>query len=174
MNNLTDELITVTTASSLGEAEMAKSVLETNNIQCFIHDEHTGATFGYSAAIGFIKIRVRRSQLEQAKELLGIKNVAELEASANLFFPPCPQCSSRKVTQKQRSLGFTIFSTTLFFVPSLLSRKKYTCHACHFTWQSIRPKEYFFYAFMLLFLCYMFWALTADKIWHSLLKDYFR
>ena len=64
-----DELVVVRTFSQSIDFEMAKSYLESFNIECFGMDELTNRAYAASVN-GGIKLAVKRSQLDEAIKIL--------------------------------------------------------------------------------------------------------
>ncbi|MFQ5926415.1 MAG: DUF2007 domain-containing protein [Terriglobia bacterium] len=66
-----EKLVTIATFSQPIEAHLAKTKLESEEIQCFVADEHTTRMFRFfSPFIGGIKLQVRESDVERAMEIL--------------------------------------------------------------------------------------------------------
>ena len=72
---MTDELETVSTHSNMVEAELAKSILELDGIEAYIHAPHANAL--YPGVLGGIMLQVRASDLKRA--LVVLEEGPELE-----------------------------------------------------------------------------------------------
>ena len=80
------ELITIKTFDNSIDAHLLRIELENEGIECYIYDEHTVTVFPlYSNAVGGIKVKILKKDLELAKGILlsAIKTVI------------CPNCASQ-------------------------------------------------------------------------------
>jgi len=69
--DLQDELLTVTTCAKLVEADLIASMLESNDIETFIPDQHLMQAIGFNLnTYGYVRVQVRRKDYAKAKELL--------------------------------------------------------------------------------------------------------
>ena len=108
------------------EANIVKGLLESNDIFCFLQDEHSiGMNPLYSNALGGIKLMVRTEDGARAHALL-LTNSAEHKLQ-------CPQCGFHDVhyvTEKQNKLNcFSVFLSLLWRSPMYV-KKKYECNTC--------------------------------------------
>jgi Putative prokaryotic signal transducing protein len=66
-----DTLVKVATYATAVEAHLAKTKLESEDIEAFILDENiVGLNWLYSAAVGGAKVHVRRGDFERARRIL--------------------------------------------------------------------------------------------------------
>lgn len=68
MADTTDRLVPVATLSDIVEAYMLKGMLESEGLTVFIFDEHAAAYTPF--VIGGMRLMVKESELERAKEVL--------------------------------------------------------------------------------------------------------
>jgi len=73
MEDHSDSLVTVLTASLLHEIHIAKTLLASQGIQSFIIDEHIMSTIGTAFVEGY-KLKVNTLDLEKATEILNDVN----------------------------------------------------------------------------------------------------
>jgi hypothetical protein len=73
---------TVSTHTTVLEAEMAKSVLDAAGIESFIHALH--ANWLYPGVLGEVKLQVREDDLDTAKDLLDKEGPQESDSETNL------------------------------------------------------------------------------------------
>jgi hypothetical protein len=79
---VSDEWEQVANVNWLHEAHFLKSVLESEDIEVQLPDEHTvGIQPGVATALGGIRILVRANELEHAKQVL--KDVKPVDAAAD-------------------------------------------------------------------------------------------
>jgi len=69
MENNSDHLVTLLTASLIHEVHIAKTLLAANNIDSFIFDENNTSTIGTAFVEGY-KLKVSALDLEKAQQLL--------------------------------------------------------------------------------------------------------
>ncbi|TNF46516.1 hypothetical protein EP232_04455 [bacterium] len=72
---MADEFITVSTYTTVLEAEMARSVLDSAGIESFIHAPH--ANWLYPGVLGEVKLQVRKEDLDTARDLLDKEDLQE-------------------------------------------------------------------------------------------------
>jgi rubredoxin len=116
------------------EANIVKGLLESNDIFCFLQDEHSiGINPLYANALGGIKLIVRSEDEERAQEIL-----QENEADYKTKWV-CPQCGSKEVhfitEKKNQTNWFAIFLSMLLASP-LYVKKKYECSSCKHVFES--------------------------------------
>lgn len=108
------------------EANIVKGFLESNEIFCFLQDEHSiGINPLYANALGGIKLMVRVEDAQTAQDLLMENSTAQK--------PQCPQCTSHDVdliAVKQNKLNWLAVLSSLFGMSTLSMQKKYECHSC--------------------------------------------
>ncbi len=110
------------------EANIVKGLLESNEIFCFLQDEHSiGINPLYANALGGIKLMVRVEDEAQAEEILLASNT-EYKAKT-----VCLQCGSQEVhfvTEKKNKVNwFTVFLSMILVSP-IYVKKKYECSSC--------------------------------------------
>jgi hypothetical protein len=70
-SDLSEELITLTSSRNLPEADLIVSRLDAAGIEAFIPDEFLMQAVGFNLnTFGYVRVQVRRKDLERAKELL--------------------------------------------------------------------------------------------------------
>ena len=72
---MSDDFITVSTHTTMVEAELAKGILEAAGIEAFIHAPHANAL--YPGVLGEIIVQVKAEALEKAKQALEEGEVVE-------------------------------------------------------------------------------------------------
>ena len=109
------------------EANIVKGMLESNDVFCFLQDEHSiGINPLYSNALGGIKLMVRIEDQERAQEIL--------EANAAESKVICPACGSPDVhfvtDKKDKTNWLSIIASLLLTILPLYLKKKYECNTC--------------------------------------------
>ena len=69
MENNSDNLVTLLTASLSHEVHIAQSLLDANNIESYIFDENITTTIGTAFVDGY-KLKVNALDFEKAKQIL--------------------------------------------------------------------------------------------------------
>lgn len=111
-----EDLATAATFSYPIEAHLARTMLEWNGIECYIADEYViQLNWLLSNAIGRVKLRVKSSDWELAREVLQQPPIDEswLEEQADPSDPRCPKCASRDVHFERLALRSVFISWVL-------------------------------------------------------------
>lgn len=100
---------TIATFSTPTEAHVARLLLEANDIDCFIADEHTVSTaWHYSLATGGMKLQVDASDVSRAVERLASRSADldnDVDPSADIHNSGrCARCGSTHIARD----GFTL------------------------------------------------------------------
>jgi len=129
------ELVTIQSFRDLQEAVLAKGMLNSAGIECFLVDDNTGRMLGFiSNVIGGIRMKVNRVDAEAAMALLEqpILEGVEVADEGNDQPPRCPKCYSADVAfrelDKQMSTG------TWLSVPIPVHEKVCECRSCGYRW----------------------------------------
>lgn len=128
--------IQIQTYDNYIESHMARGILESENISCWLKDENTVTIDPIlTNAVGGIKLMVATSQVDRAKELLDITNKHFKQTN------PCPNCGGTDVeyvsTPRKASNWFTtIFSLILNGGSPMPVKKVYHCFTCGHEYES--------------------------------------
>ena len=121
-----------------GEAMIAKNMLDSAGIECFLGDENlVRLDWFYSNLIGGIKLMVRKEDADTARKLLeeNIPEKIDVAEVGEYVQPRCPQCGSMDVSFDE--LDKQIAYAGLFLnLPIPVNRKGGKCHACGHEWGS--------------------------------------
>ena len=131
------KLVTVASYSLAHEVHLAKSLLESKEIDVFILDEHiVGMNWLYSNAVGGVKVQVPEADLDKAKQVLAsIENIKADRISEEDEKETCPKCSSENISfvslgKKAAFLTWALLGIPLFFV-----RRRTNCNNCGYVWK---------------------------------------
>ncbi|MFN3232394.1 MAG: DUF2007 domain-containing protein [Alphaproteobacteria bacterium] len=130
---MSDRFVTVARYYDMIEPQIAKGVLEQHGLLChLIGENHVRAESLAIIGLGGIQLRVHESDLEAARELLNLDDIA-------LSTDVCPQCGKREVGRGYSS--FLAVWLELFILPRswLLSRRK--CNSCGYRWNSEKTSK---------------------------------
>jgi len=133
-----DTLVTIKTFTYAHEATIAKSLLESEDIFCFLKDELTiQANPFYSNALGGVKLQVREGDIGKAAEVLKDSGYSDdtgktiTVKSEKGEIAECPACESDEISLIRKPSGplFGI-SLALFGFPITTFSKIYHCWNC--------------------------------------------
>jgi len=117
----------------LPEAETASATLRAAGIQNAVTDAHTiGLLWTYSVALGWIRLRVRDSDLETARELLEPAVVIEPPEIGPEAEPDeiCPKCGSTDVALVKGSRKTVALLLLTEIAPLWFWRPRLVCRSC--------------------------------------------
>ncbi len=135
-----ESLVTVRTFTYVHEAAMAKSLLQSQDIYCFLKDEFTiQANPFYSNALGGVKLQVPASEAQRAATILeaneeaaqgsGPKTIRVHTPSGEI--DECPACLSHELSLVRKpSQRFFGISMLLLGFPLPLFSSVYHCYNC--------------------------------------------
>jgi hypothetical protein len=135
-------LVTVARYRDLSEAIVARSVLESAGLFCFLQDENTiRMDWGWSNALGGLRLQVAEHDAARAYELLSQPRPETIEFAEGPHFeqPVCPQCESPTIELHGGPTKAATVSLLVFGVP-LSTRSKHHneevwhCLDCGCTW----------------------------------------
>ena len=120
----------------LSEALLAKSVLDSAGIECFLGDENlVRMDWFWSNLIGGVKIWVRQEDAETAAGLLdqNIPDHFDVEGVGEYQQPHCPNCRSFDISFE--GLNRTVAYTSAYIgLPFPLKGHGWKCHSCGHEW----------------------------------------
>src|SRR5580704_353168 len=102
------KMVTIASFPSVIEAQLAKSRLESEGIDCFVADENiVTMNWLYSNAVGGVKLQVDRADFEVARQLLELpasRPKTKEEGAAEVI---CMNCGSSEVFFHRRPTAIT-------------------------------------------------------------------
>lgn len=126
------------------EAQMAKSYLESYDIEVELKDEMTVQVYNFlSNAVGGVKLYVEEARADEALQLLKdggyiqdrTSEIPKIEKFDKQFASACPYCRSEDVcSEKVAGLSFVV-SILLLGFPLLFSSRQYFCFDCFRKWK---------------------------------------
>ena len=126
-------LVTIATYAAAADAYIAKGILESAGITCFIFDENM--SFVYSNAVGGIKLKIPSSQRFLAKEILKQTGESIPEEDYKKVYE-CPQCGSSEVEFKKSSIIISLLASLLSVLHIPPVKNKLKCKMCGFNWEA--------------------------------------
>ena len=129
--------VTLRQFRDLPEAQLAKSILDTASIPCYLADENlVRLDWFYSNAIGGIKLWVNEEDAETAKALLDaeIPEQFAVQGIGEYQQPRCPNCNSLDIALEDLNKPATFAG---FFVNLAIpwKRRPWKCNSCGREWK---------------------------------------
>jgi hypothetical protein len=131
------ELVSIRKFRDLPEALLAKGMLESAGIECFLADDNmVRMDWFISNFIGGIKLQVSPSDVEAAIELLDqpIPEGFDVEGLGDYEQPRCPKCYSLDISYEALDKAVAYTSAWLG-MPIPLPSKAWRCSTCNARWQ---------------------------------------
>jgi hypothetical protein len=143
------ELVTIRTFRDPSDAMMAKSVLDSAEVPCFLKDENTvRIQWVWSNLLGGIRLQVRPADVEIAEQLLSqeISPTIELEDGKVYEQPRCPYCTSLDIRFEARHENVRLapvlgLASILVGVPIAFPKNRWTCRTCRGEWSDSASKD---------------------------------
>jgi len=121
------------------EAQLAKSLLESAGIVCFLADENTvRMDWLWSNAIGGVKLLVRQEDAAAAADLLDQSQAETTDAEGEGEEQPrCPRCGSSDASfrpLKRRAA----YASVAIGIPVPFKHAAWKCHECGHAWEDAK------------------------------------
>jgi len=132
------ELVPIREFRDLPEAVLAKGLLESAGIECFLADDNiVRMDWFYSNAVGGIKLQVKPEDAEAAIEVLEqpIPGSFDVDGVGDYRQPRCPKCNSMDTTFEELNEPVAYTSAWLG-VPVPLHAKGWSCKSCGHAWEA--------------------------------------
>ncbi|MGA2004847.1 MAG: DUF2007 domain-containing protein [Terriglobales bacterium] len=129
------ELVTIQSFRELPEAMLAKGMLNSAGIECFLADDNTGRLLGFiSNVIGGIRIKVNRADAEAAIALLEQQIPEGVGPSDQGNEQPtrCPKCYSADIAF--REIDQPMSTGAWLSAPLSVHEKICECKSCGYRW----------------------------------------
>lgn len=131
------KLVTVRRYRDTSEAIVARSVVESAGIFCFLRDENlVRLDWQISNFIGGVSLQVSPEDAEAAEELLSqpTPESIEYEGQTQYVQPHCPRCGSINIVFEGNNRSAALVSTMLVGLPLPLGGESWRCDACGCRW----------------------------------------
>ncbi|MDR2126826.1 MAG: DUF2007 domain-containing protein [Prevotellaceae bacterium] len=129
--NNNETFVIIAKFTTAAEANLAKSKLDSADIQCFVDNEN----YLYSRPLGYVNLQVWEKDKEQALMILGLDAIPDEETDeADDTSVICPYCNADNVNYGiNRNKANTLFIVATFFLQSLpfYNKKIYYCNICN-------------------------------------------
>jgi Putative prokaryotic signal transducing protein len=130
------QLVTLRTYRDVPEALLAKSVLDSAGVECFLGDENTiRMDWLWSNLLGGVKLWIRREDVDAATALLGQTrpDTFDAEAAGENEQPRCPNCQSFDVSFQGLKKPLA-YGSLLVGVPIPAKHDGWRCNSCGHEW----------------------------------------
>jgi rubredoxin len=132
--------VTVGRFRDLSEALLAKGLLESAGIECFLADQDmVRMDWYYSNAIGGMRLQVKEEDAASATEILEqpIPNNFELDGTGEIYEQPrCPNCQSLDIQFEGVDQGLGLTTAWAIRLPLPLRSDTWKCNSCGHLWKS--------------------------------------
>ena len=131
------DLITIRRYRDLSEAIVARAVVESAGIFCFLKDENlVRLDWQLSNLIGGIRLQVAAGDIEAAETVLAqpVPETIALPDSSSYDQPHCPKCNSIDISWERQGRKAALLSLYLLSLPSPRGSESWHCSNCGLRW----------------------------------------
>jgi hypothetical protein len=131
------ELVTIRRYRDLSEAIVARAVVESAGIFCFLKDENlVRLDWQVSNFIGGIRLQVAAADVEAAKDILSqpIPHEISIPDQPGFMQPRCPRCTSTDISWERQGRKAALASLYLFSLPLPRGSESWHCNSCDLRW----------------------------------------
>jgi hypothetical protein len=131
------DLVTIRQYRDLSEAIVARGVIESAGIYCFLKDENlVRLDWQISNLIGGISLQVPRLDAEAAEKILEEPAPETISLPDQSLFeqPHCPRCDSIDIIWERRGRKAALLSLYLFSLPAPRGSESWHCNNCGLRW----------------------------------------
>jgi hypothetical protein len=121
----------------LPDALLARSLLDSGGIQCFLFDENiVRLDWFWSNCVGGVKLRVKEADANDADQFLNQPRLERFVVGGvgEYVQPRCPACQSLDVSFREL-IKRAVYAYLLFGLPVPLTRPAWKCHSCGRQWE---------------------------------------
>jgi hypothetical protein len=131
------DLTTIRRYRDLSEALVARAVIESAGIFCFLKDENlVRLDWQVSNFIGGIRLQVAAVDVEAANDILSqpVPNEISIPDQPGFMQPRCPRCTSTDVSWERQGRKAALASLYLFSLPLPRGSASWHCNSCDLRW----------------------------------------
>jgi Putative prokaryotic signal transducing protein len=132
------DLVTIRRYRDLSEAIVARAVVESAGIFCFLKDENlVRLDWQVSNFIGGIRLQVAADDAEAAESILSqpIPDEISIPDQPGFDQPRCPRCGSTDIDWERQGRKAALVSLYLFSLPLPRGDESWHCNHCDLRWQ---------------------------------------
>jgi hypothetical protein len=131
------DLVTLRRYRDLSEAIVARAVIESAGIFCFLKDENlVRLDWQMSNLVGGIRLQVGASDVEAAEAVLAqpVPNSIDIPDQPDFEQPRCPRCTSTDIAWERQGRKAALISLYLFSLPAPRGSESWRCSSCGLHW----------------------------------------
>jgi len=131
------DLTTIRRYRDLSEALVARAVIESAGIFCFLKDENFARlVWQDSNFIGGIRLQVAAPDVEAAEAILSqpVPDTIAIPDQPGFEQPRCPRCTSTDIIWERQGRKAALASLYLFSLPLPRGSESWTCNSCGLRW----------------------------------------
>lgn len=131
------DLVTIRRYRDLSEAIVARGVVESAGIFCFLKDENlVRLDWQMSNLIGGIRLQVGAADVDAAEAVLSQPIPETIQAAGLQTFrqPHCPRCDSVEIAWERQGRKAALISLYLFHLPMPRGSESWHCSNCGLRW----------------------------------------
>jgi len=131
------ELVTIRRYRDLSEAIVARAVVESAGIFCFLKDENlVRLDWQVSNFIGGIRLQVAAADAEATEAIFSqpIPNEISIPDQPDFIQPRCPRCTSTDISWERQGRKAALASLYLFSLPLPRGSESWRCNSCDLRW----------------------------------------
>jgi hypothetical protein len=131
------DLTTIRRYRDLSEALVARAVIESAGIFCFLKDENFARlVWQDSNFIGGIRLQVAAADVEAAQSILSqpVPDTIAIPDQPGFEQPRCPRCTSTDIIWERQGRKAALASLYLFSLPLPRGSESWTCNSCGLRW----------------------------------------
>ncbi len=131
------DLTTIRRYRDLSEALVARAVIESAGIFCFLKDENFARlVWQDSNFIGGIRLQVAAPDVEAAEAILSqpVPDTIAIPDQPGFEQPRCPRCTSTDIIWERQGRKVALASLYLFSLPLPRGSESWTCNSCGLRW----------------------------------------
>lgn len=131
------DLVTLRRYRDLSEAIVARAVVESPGIFCFLKDENlVRLDWQMSNLVGGIRLQVGAADVEAAEAVLAqpVPNSIDIPDQPGFEQPRCPRCTSTDIAWERQGRKAALVSLYLFALPAPRGSESWRCSSCGLQW----------------------------------------
>lgn len=131
------DLVTIRRYRDLSEAIVARAVIESAGIFCFLKDENlVRLDWQMSNLVGGIRLQVAAADVEAAEAILAqpIPDSIDIPDQPGFEQPHCPRCNSTDIAWERQGRKAALISLYLFSLPLSRGSESWHCGKCGLRW----------------------------------------
>ena len=131
------DLVTLRRYRDLSEAIVARAVVESAGIFCFLKDENlVRLDWQMSNLLGGIRLQVGAADVEAAEAVLSqpVPDSIDIPDQPDFQQPRCPRCNSTDIAWERQGRKATLLSLYLFSLPLPRGSESWRCSNCDLHW----------------------------------------